>query len=209
MRNKTRSIARYSCREHRNTLTYVTSSEARLVPRAFVAASSLRTTRYDALFAAPSAIRLRRLSGRISVQTFSMYCRHSALGPRFPTARQPAGMLLSSRHMEYCSSSFMTTAYVSSADAFMRAPSLLVSYDVMLEVPHLHESTRKTCASPWLGKALGNDVVPDDREKISLFATIMYSCATKPQEVHNVRSPLSIGCSQYRDNSTSVVGCAR
>lgn len=59
---------------------------------------------HDAPRPAASAMRLRKLSGLISVQTSSMYCRHSAFGPRLPTARHPAGTLLSSRQMEYCSS---------------------------------------------------------------------------------------------------------
>lgn len=50
----------------------------------------------------------------MSVQTVSMCCKHSALGPRLPVARQPAGTLLSSRHIEYCSSSLTTTRYISS-----------------------------------------------------------------------------------------------
>ena len=56
-----------------------------------------------------SAILLRRLKGLMSVHVSSMYCRHSALAPRVPTARHPSGILLSSGQMEYCSSSFITT----------------------------------------------------------------------------------------------------
>ncbi len=39
---------------------------------------------------------LRRLLGRMSVQTASMYSRHACLSPAFPTAVQPLGTGLKS-----------------------------------------------------------------------------------------------------------------
>src|SRR5690606_370612 len=41
-----------------------------------------------------SAMRLRRLSGRMSVQTSLMYSRHSAFGPLLPASFQPSGLSL-------------------------------------------------------------------------------------------------------------------
>src|SRR5215471_9755349 len=59
-----------------------------------------------------SAILFRRLRGRMSVHTSSMYAKHSDFRPSFPTAVHPAGMGLSANQIEYCSSWFMTTLYV-------------------------------------------------------------------------------------------------
>src|SRR5689334_4529298 len=64
----------------------------------------------------------RRLRGRISVHTSSMYARHSDFCPSFPTALHPAGMALSANQIEYCSSRLITTLYtlVSSSSSAMR-----------------------------------------------------------------------------------------
>lgn len=47
----------------------------------------------------------------MSVQTFLMYSMHSSLLPVFPSSRQPGAFSRSFGQIEYCSSSFTTTAY--------------------------------------------------------------------------------------------------
>src|SRR5690606_24394955 len=56
----------------------------------------------------------------MSVQTCSMWSRQSCLAPSNPVSRQPSGTGRSANQIEYCSSSLMTTRYLSGTD--MSAP---------------------------------------------------------------------------------------
>jgi hypothetical protein len=51
----------------------------------------------------------RRLRGLMSLQTFSMYLKHSAFPASFPTDRHPRGSGLWLGQIEYCSSLLQTT----------------------------------------------------------------------------------------------------
>src|SRR6185437_8794084 len=77
----------------------------------------------------PQLVVPRTLSGRMSVQTVSMWSRQAALEPRTSSAVQPPGTSRCAGQMEYCSSWFLTTTYskTSSVDAFTVIPPLSVS----------------------------------------------------------------------------------
>src|SRR5262249_22082989 len=56
-----------------------------------------------------SSIFFLKLSGRMSVQTSSIYARHSAFVPCLPTSFHPSAFSRSAGQIEYCSSWFTTT----------------------------------------------------------------------------------------------------
>lgn len=57
----------------------------------------------------------RKVKGRISIHTASIYSKHSALLPCLPTSRHPRGNSRLASHIEYCSSWLATTVYKSSS----------------------------------------------------------------------------------------------
>src|SRR4029079_13303557 len=59
-----------------------------------------------------SSIFLRKLSGRMAVETSFIYARPSALVPVLPASFQPNAFSRSAGQIEYCSSWFITTLYI-------------------------------------------------------------------------------------------------